>query len=438
MARDKLLGRRGFLKKTLASAAAVAARQIVPACALGRSARAATAPSERVTLGCIGVGGMGTGNTEMLLNAGAQILAVCDVKSWEREKAQNIVNEKLGRGVCSTYSDFRQLLARDDIDAVMIATPDQWHVPIAVTAAKAGKDVYLEKPLGISIDEGKIMRETVKKTGVVFMHGTEMRANQQRRFACELVRNGRIGKVHTINVNCPQGQVTGEHEEMPIPDGFDYDFWLGPAPYKPYTYDRCEDGWYYIADYQPSGFIAGWGVHPMDLVHWAMDLEDSGPVEIEATGKFPAGGLYDTPYEWNIHYTYADGTNVNFINNDKDNDEMRISFLGTEGTIDITYVRGIDATPKELLTSTIKPQEVHLKNVKDDNADFLHCVRTREQPISPIEAAHRATSVCYLGYIALVTSRKLTWDPEAEIFPGDEEANRMLTRPIRSPWHTYV
>jgi hypothetical protein len=176
----------------------------------------------------------------------------------------------------------------------------------------------------------------------------------------------------------------------------------------------------------------------MDLVHWALGFEETGPVEIEATGKFPPAGLYDTPYQWDIRYRYTDGTKVNFVNNDKDNDEMRISFLGTEGSIDITYLRGIDANPKDLLKSTIAPNEIHLKDVKDDNADFLHCVKTRQQPISPIEAAHRATSVCYLGFIALVTNKKLTWDPQAEIFPGDDEANRMLARPVRSPWHTYL
>lgn len=364
-----------------------------------------------------------------------QITAVCDVKQWEREKARNIVNEKLGNNVCDTYNDFRDLLARNDIDAVMIATPDQWHIPIAVAAAKAGKDIYVEKPLGVSINEGKALRDAVRKHNVVFMHGTEMRTIQKTHHACELIRNGRIGKVHTVTVNCPRGQITGEHPVMPVPAGFDYDMWLGPAPYKPYTYDRCEDGWYYISDYQPSGFIAGWGVHPLDLVQWALGTEYTGPSEIEGKGRFPDAGLYDTPYTWLIKYKYADATQIKFVNNDKDNDEMLVHFEGTDGWIDITYLRGIDAFPKSLLTSVIAPNEVHLKKCTDDNADFLRCVKTRAKTISPIEPAHRATSICYLGYISIVLNRKLKWDPEKETFPNDDEANKMLSRPMRSPWH---
>jgi len=436
------ISRRRFLKKaTGVGLGAMGLPYIIRSSALGKAE--AVAASERVVIGCIGVGPRGRLNTRGLMHYGAQVVAVCDVDAKARAAAKKEVEDhyagKQGREKyigCATYNDFRELLARDDIDAVLIATPDHWHVPIAISAVKAGKDIYVEKPLGVTIAEGQALRDAVRRYGVVFMHGTEQRSFSQFRFACELVRNKRLGELQTIKVACPGGQQTGVYPPMPVPKGLDWEMWLGPAPWVPYTRARLRpgpnQGWYFISDYASSGFVAGWGIHHIDMAQWALDADHSGPVKIDGQGVFPENGLWDTPLTWSIDYTYANGVRVNFTDNSKNRQGVR--FEGTEGWIHVTR-SSIEADPKSMLRSVIGPDEVHLYKCDSDDGNFVECVKTRSETCSPIEAAHRSTTVCYLGYISIVLGRKLRWDPDTERFVNDEQANRMLSRSMRSPWH---
>ena len=439
---ERVVTRRSLLKKTASVAAgAITLPYYVSSSALGKAGT--FAPSNRITLGCIGVGPRGRLNTRGLMHHGAQVVAVCDVDEVPRAAAKKEVEDhyarKFGREKytgCATYNDFRNLLARQDIDAVMIATPDHWHVPIAIAAVEAGKDIYVEKPLGVSIAEGQALRDAVRRYGAVFMHGTEQRSFSQFRFACELVRNKHTGKLHTIRVACPGGQETGVHPPMPVPKGLDWDMWLGPAPWVPYTKARLRlgsgQGWYFISDYAPSGFVTGWGVHHLDMAQWALDADHSGPVEIDGHGVFPKDGLWDTPLTWSIDYIYANGVRMNFTDNRKNRQGVR--FEGTEGWIHVTR-NSIDAHPKSLLRSVISPNEIHLYKCNNDDQNFIECVKTRSKTCSPIDAAHRSTTVGYLGYISILLGRKLRWDPLKECFIHDEQANRMLSRSMRSPWH---
>jgi predicted dehydrogenase len=255
---------------------------------------------------------------------------------------------------------------------------------------------------------------------------------RQFRHACELVRNGRLGRLHTIKVGCPGGRVTGPHPPQPVPKGLDWDRWLGPAREVPYTPARRNAGsWYFISDYAASGFIAGWGIHHVDIAQWALDADRSGPVTIEGTGVLPPDGLYDTPVTWHIDCTYANGVKLDFRDNGQNRQGIR--FEGTEGWVHADR-QTITAEPKSLLTSVIRSNEVRLPRWDNDDRNFLECVKSRTETASPVEAAHRSTAVCYLGHIAILLGRKLQWDPAAERFVGAPEADRLLSRPMRPPW----
>ncbi len=421
MPAESVITRRGFLSGALA----VAGATIVPARVFS-----ADAPSNRIAIGCVGVGGRGRLNVNGLLKHGAQIQAICDVDDHALTSAQRIV------GGCAVHRDSRELIARRDIDAVMIATPDHWHVPIAIAAVAAGKDIYVEKPLGVTIDEGKKLRAAVRRYGAVFMHGTEQRSMSRFRQACELVRNGRIGKVHTVLAGCPGGRRGGAEAPAEVPAGLDYDRWLGPAPRKPYSAARVRTyGWYYISDYASSGFMAGWGVHPIDIAQWGLGADDSGPVAVEGTGDIPADGLFDTPVTWRVEYTYADGMRMIFTDSSGWGfGGEGVRFIGTDGWIHVSRSQGLSASSESVLRSTIGPNEIRLCRSDSDDGNFIECVKTRRPTAAPIEAAHRSTTVCYLGHIAIVLGRKLRWDPAAERFVGDDAANRMLVRAYREPW----
>jgi len=429
MLRDKCISRRGFLRG--AAAAFVGAPYVIASSALGLNGT--TAPSNRAAIGCIGVGGRGTYDMRQLMKHGGQIVAVCDVKSDTRERARTLA--KLPES--AAHNDFRELLDRKDVDAVLIATPDHWHVLIGIAAVKAGKDVYLEKPLGITITEGQAMRKAVKESHCVFMHGTEQRAMPDVRHMCELVRNGRLGSLHTITVACPGGQEIPAQPDMPIPKGFDYDRWLGPAPKAPYTEKRCQQPWFFfLSDYSPSGFVCSWGVHHLDIAQWAMGTDKTGPVEIEGRATFPKpGSLSDTPLTWRIEYKYANG--VKMIFTDASQNPEGIRFEGAEGWIFKAYRQEAKAQPESLLQSVISPNEIHLYEEPEGSDDhcFIECVKSRKETCSPIEIAHRSTTIGYLGHIAILLKRKLNWDPEQERFVNDPEADKLLSRPMRPPWH---
>jgi len=434
--------RRTFLKGLTAAGAAISLPTCIPASALGKDGSAA--PSERVTLGCIGVGVRGMLNTNGLLRTDAgQVVAVCDVNAQRRKRARSTVNAYYAKARpksnykgCDTHADFRELIARADIDAVMVATPDHWHVPVAIRAVRAGKDVYVEKPLAISITESRAMFDAVRRYSAVFQHGTEQRAMAHLRYACELVRNGRIGKLHTVLVGAPGGKAARPQQSSAPPDFLNYDMWLGPAPHRPFTPGPClGNGHWFIADYAASGFVAGWGIHPMDIAHWAMDADRTGPLEIEGVGVWAPDGPHDTPLKWNVTMRYADHVKVQFTDSSQwKHGAEGVRFEGSDGWIFASRFRGLDAGDKSVLKSVIGPNEVHLYEASNDDRNFLECVRSRRETVSPIHAAHSSTTVCLVSNIAVILGRKLKWDPSGERFTNDDEANGLLSRALRAPW----
>lgn len=420
MSLKKDINRRQFLKRTAEVATgAIAFPCFVPSSALGRDG--STAPSNRITMGCIGVGSMGHGNMGAFMSeADVEVVAVSDVDAGHREKARKTA----GLAPKSSYNDFRELLGRDDIDTVVISTPDHWHVPIAIMAAKAGKDVYCEKPLSLTIAEGRALSDAVKRYGRVFQTGSQQRSDSKFHFACELVGRGGIGQLKIVKVGLPGSRSSGPQPVMPVPDGFDYDMWLGPAPWKPYTEARCHQKFRHIFDYSGGKFI-DWGAHHLDIVQLALGADESGPVEVVGRGEFPKDGIYDTAVTYNVDFIYAGGVKVNASTSNKHG----IRFEGTEGWVIVE--RGfIDAHPKSLLkTDTLRPyhRQMHRR-------DFLDCVKLRKDPITPAEVGHRSATVCHLGNIAMLQGRKLYWDPKKEHFINDPAANRMTKRSMRAPW----
>jgi predicted dehydrogenase len=409
-----------------ASLAAIAAPVVVPGSALGLSEQPAA--SERITMGCIGCGGRMRG--VMAAFSGlkeVQAVATCDVRRTNSEA----FGKKLGVDARSCYTDFRELVARDDIDTVSIATPDHWHVLQTIAAMRAGKDVYCEKPLSNTIEEGRALVETAGRYGAVFQHGTQLHSMGGVRRACELVRNGRIGKLKEVRIGSPPGKACGPMPGEPVPKEIDYDLWLGPAPEVPYVGQVVNrKGWYFVADYSKSGWIAGYGVHDLDIAQWGINQDRTGPVRIVGHGDYPRGGLFDTVLTYEIEFEYANGAKI--IMTDKSKNRHGVKFIGEKGWI---FTRGgIEAEPKSLLNETIGPDEIHLYNSPGHASNFIDCVKSRKETITPPEIAHRATSTALLGGIACQLDRPLQWDPKAERFVDDAEADRLLTYAMRSPW----
>jgi predicted dehydrogenase len=399
---------------------------IISARALGLNG--AIAPSNRIAMGFIGCGGrMHAVMGAFLPNKDVQPVAVSDV--WRPNREATCQRLKLNPQ--AGYNDFRELLARPDIDAVAIASPDHWHVLQSIYAMKAGKDAYCEKPLSNTITEGRALVECARRHGAVFQHGTQLHSYGVVHRACELVRNGRLGKLKEVVIGSPPGKATGVHAPMPVPEGLDYDLWLGPAPWAPYTHARVfGTGWYFISDYSQSGWIAGYGVHDLDIAQWGLGYERSGPVEIEGRGEYPKEGLFDTVMTYRIEFTYANGLTI--IMTDTGQNRHGVKFVGENGWV---FTRsGIEAKPSSLLRETIGPNEIHLYRSPDHARNFLDCVKSRAETITPPEIAHRATSTALLGGIACKLGRKLRWDPQAERFVGDPEADKMLGCAMRPPW----
>ncbi|MBN2271652.1 MAG: Gfo/Idh/MocA family oxidoreductase [Sedimentisphaerales bacterium] len=434
MKKTHTVSRREFM----GSAASLAGAAIVGPVIVPSSVFGANAPSERITVGAIGVGRMGNGDLgEALGLKQVQVVAVCDVDSNRLKAAKERVEKHYAGKGCSAYGDFRELIARDDIDAVQIATPDHWHAIPAIGAAKAGKDIFMQKPMSLTIREGRILSETVRRYGRIFQIGSQQRSDSRFRQACELVRNWRIGELKTVKVGFGTDPGTIPTPPMPVPEALNYDLWLGPAPWAPYTENRVHPqkgydrpGWLRIADYG-AGMITGWGSHHNDIAQWGMGAEYTGPVEIEGEAQFPKDGLWDVHGKFSITYKYANGVVINCADSGRNKDG--ILFEGTEGWVYVT--RGaIDANPKSLLTSTIKPNEIHLYESAGHKENFYECIKSRKETCAPAEVAHRSCSVCLLGDIAMHLGRKLKWDPKNELFVNDAEADRLLSKPMRSPW----
>jgi predicted dehydrogenase len=451
--------RRTFLKKmTLTGAAVAGAPSIVPSSVLGLGDQ--VPPSDRVTLGCIGTGNQGTHDMKgFLQNADLQVMAVCDVNkgsdgyiSWTggryylgREPARDTVNNYYGaekrsgryKG-CDAYNDFRDIIVRDDIDAVLIVTPDHWHAIPTIMAANAGKDIYCEKPLSLTLAEGQAMVKAVQKNGVIFQTGTHHRSTDQHlRFCCELVRNGRIGKLErivTILRRHPRRKPIMNWSPMPVPAGFDYDMWLGPAPWAEYHDDRCLYNFRFNQDYS-GGETTNTGAHCFDIVQWGNDSEDTGPVEFEDLGSEfpPEDALYNTVSKIHFRARYQNGVELLCVSHGDYLGGMAARFEGTEGWIEAGWTR-YKTYPESLKQEMIGPNEIRLYRSVGHYRNFIDCVKSRRPTITPVEVGHRSTSVSHLANIAMLLKRKLYWDPVTEQFKNDQEANRLLGKPMRSPW----
>jgi predicted dehydrogenase len=425
------ISRRSFVK----GAALAAAPYIIPASALGKGPR--PAPSNRITLGMLGLGSMGLRHvTGFLAEEECQITAVCDVDAQRVTRAATVINEHYGNQDCKTFSDFRDLIACDDIDALCIAVPDHWHAIPAIMAIRAGKDVYGEKPLALTVAEGKEMVREVRRHSCVWQTGSWQRSTKHFRFACELVRNGRIGKLERVEVGIGEGMTIEPQPVMPVPEGFDYEMWLGPAPWAPYTEKRCHWNFRWILDYS-GGQVTDWGAHHIDIAQWGMGTDDTGPVEVEGRGVFPEDGLWDAAVDYRFGCTYANG--VKLLVGCNHHVKQGVRFIGDQGWVHVTR-KGVEASKESLLKEVFGPDEIHLPRPTGDHrqghrTDFLKCIKSRGCPITPVEVGHRSITIAHLGNIAMLTGRKIHWDPVKEDILGDDTARRMLTRAMREPWH---
>jgi predicted dehydrogenase len=443
--------RRSFLKLSAATAAVAGFPAIVPSSVLGQGA-----PSNRINIGAIGVGRIarvhdlpGIWQFEQ-----ARIMAICDLDSKRLEEGKALVNgfyaKKTGRSYdgVATYHNHRDLLANQDIDAVVISTPDHQHAILAVDAVHAGKDVYLQKPASLTIAEGRAMANAVAASGRILQIGSQQRSWKQFHRACELVRNGRIGAIKHVEIGLPGDPSGPEAPPMPVPPNLNYDAWLGSTPEVYYTemrvhpqqgYDR--PGWLRCEQFG-AGMITGWGAHHVDTAHWGMNTEYSGPVEVWGAAEFPTHGLWNVHGKFLTHAVYANGVTMD-ISGDFPNG---IKFYGSEGWIFVTRDSGVTAgdpgansqplvasNPK-MLESVIGPGEVHLYESADQHGNWLDCIRSRQAPIAPAEVGHRACSTCLIHHIAMKTGRRLHWDPVRERFHNDDAANALLSRPQRKPF----
>jgi predicted dehydrogenase len=387
-------------------------------------------------MGIIGSGGRGTDNMRGFLgHDDARVVAVCDVWDNRRQRAKGIVDKHYGDKNCATYNDFRELLARKDIEAVVIAPQDHWHGVIAVAAAKAGKDMYCEKPLGVSVVEGQAIRDAVRKHRRVLQTGTQQRSDRKFRFACELAKNGHLGKLHTVKVGAPGPEYKRTYQkpttEEPIPSGLDYNMYVGPSPMKPYNGGRLAwPDWYLIWDYC-AGFIVNWGVHHLDIANWGCPAVSSEPCELEFTGHYRNDGLTDNINDWKGEFRYASGLRMPYSDTGNPH-KQGCQFEGEKGWVHVNR-GGIWAEPASLLKVKIKPEEqLHVST--NHHGDFLKCVRSRRDPVSPVESGHKASYLGLIAEISIRLKRKLKWDPAKEEFVGDAEANSLMARPYRKPW----
>jgi predicted dehydrogenase len=430
----RTLKRRRFLQQVAVSTGAFGAALPIASSAFSKDP--AAAPSNKITIGCIGVGGMGTGNMKVFLGLpDCRVVAVCDAYQERREKAKQSVDMQYEDKGCATYADYRDLLARKDIDALMIAPQDHWHALIATAAAKAGKDMYCEKPLGVSVEESQAIRRTIRATQRVFQTGTWQRSLGKFQHACRLVRNGYIGKIHSLEVASPGPQYRpkyhGPMDSQPVPSGFDWAMWRGPAADKPYNPGRVAwPDWYLIWDYC-AGFITNWGVHHLDIANWGCPEIGSELFSVECKAVYRKEGFTDNVDSWEATFHYAGGLKMTFT--DTPRQKPGCKFIGDNGWVYVDR-SGIWAQPESLLKVKIKPAEQQLTDSKHHGDNFLQCIRSRKDPVSSVDASHQATCLGMIADIAARLQQKLSWDPQQERFVGNDEANRMLHRPMHNGW----
>lgn len=437
-AKTKITRRRFFKQAAAASTTAYSLPTIIPNSVLGQGSR--VAPSNRIVLGAIGVGSMGKGDMKSLMRAEAvQVVAVCDVVEKRCQEARGIVDAQYQSQDCRMYNDFRELLARQDIDAVSITTQDHWHALIAIAAAKAGKDMYCQKPLGMTVQEGQIMRDTVRRYGRIFQTGTQQRSSRNFRFAAELARNGYLGKLHTVEVAAPGPVYERSYKKPPtpepLPQEIDFDMYVGPANMRPYNRGLWAwPDWYLIRDYS-VGFIVNWGVHHLDIANWGCPTLTQESCELEFMGSYRKDGLTDNINDWRGEFRYSNGLRMAYSDTGNPHKQGTV-FRGDQGWVHVNR-KGIWAEPKSLLTAKIKHADIRLDTGAEGTHydNFIQCVRSRIDPIAPVEAGHQASYLGIIAEIAIKLGQKLKWDPKTETFVDNRYANHLLTAPMRSPWH---
>jgi predicted dehydrogenase len=451
--------RRKFLGSSIAATTgAVILPTLIPASVMGKNP-----PSDRIQIGQIGCGRIARGHDigETIRYDKARFVAVCDVDSKRLSDGKKLIEEHYAArsgtrkysGV-KMYGDYREMLSDRSLDAVIISTPDHWHARPAIEAALAGKDIYLQKPTSLTIAEGRLLSDIVRRQGVILQVGTQQRSSSQFRVAAELVRNGRIGKLHTVKIGLPGDPSGPNAPEMPVPKNLNFDMWLGSTPLVPYTEmgvhpqnDYGRPGWLRLENYG-AGMITGWGQHHFDSAAWGMDTEYTGPVAVQAVAEFPKSGLWNVHGDFMVKADYANGitmyTSGGFPNG--------IRYEGSEGWIFVSrgdYVasasdpvsrdasrKALDASDPRILESTIGENEIHLTRSDNQHGNWLDSIISRKEPISPVEIGHRACTVCLISHIAMKIPGRLEWDPQTERFLNSEEANTMLRRPQRFPWGT--
>lgn len=451
--------RRKFIRSsTGAVTGALIIPTIVPSSVFGSDP-----PSEKINIGQIGFGRIAMTHdlAETLRYDVARVVAVADFDSERLEKGKQYIESyyatKTGKSDymnVKAFGDYHEILADKSIDAVIISTPDHWHAQPAIEAALAGKDIYLQKPTSLTVTEGRLLSDVVRKQKVILQVGTQQRSFAQFRIAAELVRNGRIGRLHTVKIGLPGDPSGPEAPEEPVPRNLNYDAWLGSTPWVYYTEMRVHPrnsitdrpGWLRCEQFG-AGMITGWGQHHFDSAAWGRDTEQTGPVTLEAVAQFPKSGLWDVHGDFMSKAEYKNGitmlTSGGYPNG--------IRYEGTEGWIFVTRgdyrvspsdpvpegsVKALEASDPGILTSVIGPDEIHLYQSSEQHGNWLECIKSRKEPISPVEIGHRACTVCLITHIAMKLGRKLFWDPETERFENDDEANKMLSRPQRAPYGT--
>jgi predicted dehydrogenase len=423
----KCTTRREFLKSSGGLAAGAGLSAGLPGLFAANIASAADtdSPNEQIRIGCIGVGNQGRGNMGQHIK---NVVAVCEVDKIRLGEAKEKV-EKATDKPCAAYGDYRKLLDDKNIDAVIITTPDHWHALTTIDACAAGKDVYCEKPLTLAIAEGQAMVRAARNYGRIVQTGSQQRSDDRFRLACELVRNGRLGKIHTIKVGIPTVNFSGPAvPDSTPPESLNYDFWLGPAPKKPYNEKHVHYLFRFFWDYS-GGQLTNFGAHHLDIVQWALGTDQSGPVAIEAKARFHPQGWCEVPEWFQITYKYADGTTILCGQDYKGG----VTFEGEKGTLFVDRGK-IESTPSEIVKEAFTDSDVRLYVSRNHHKNWLECIKTRKLPICDVEIGHRSATVCHLGNIAVRTGRAIIWDPAKEEIVGDAEAAMMLSRPYRAPW----
>lgn len=425
--------RRKFIKKAAGSALGmIAAPYIIPGTALGKNG--AIAPSNRIVMGGIGLGSMGSGNTRNFLGKEeVQYVAICDVDRNHRGKAAMMVNGRYKNKDCRTYDDYREFLEKEKLDAVTCALPDHWHAIMAISAANKGLDIYGEKPLARSIVEARAIVNAVEKNKVIWQTGSWQRSVENFHKGAELVRNGRIGKITHVEVGLPNGRKPiGTPPIQDVPEGLDWNMWLGPAPTVPYRGISHWD-WRWMLDYS-GGQLTDWAGHHIDIAHWGLGYDRTGPISVEGKGVYPREGIFDVPVEYDFTCEYKTGVKMRVANSAKLPHRMGTCWYGDKGWLHVDRGNRISANDPKILDEVIGDDENKLYKSTDHHQNFLDCVKSREETITPAETAHRSISVGLLGEIAMLTGKKLAWDPDKEIITNSDYANKMLVRPYKAPW----